>query len=86
MMTKDKEIRFIVDINLSNPAFFVSGGKEAEIIHDWHRRLAQKNVRSECAYYPGKGHAWLFSDVDTHIQLLHYFFQNAAFPEKMKGL
>lgn len=85
MMTKDKEIRFIVDINLSNPAFFVSGGKEAEIIHDWHRRLAQKNVRSECAYYSGKGHALLFSDVDTHIQLLGYFFQNAAFPDKLKG-
>lgn len=85
MMTKDKEIRFIVDINLSNPAFFVSGGKEAETIHDWHRRLAQKNVRSECAYYSGKGHAWLFSDVDTHIQLLGYFFQNAAFPGKLKG-
>ena len=84
-MTKDKEIRFIVDINLSNPAFFVSGGKEAETIHDWHRRLAQKNVRSEYAYYPYKGHAWLFSDVDTHIQLLRYFFQNAAFPEKLKG-
>ncbi len=85
MMTKDKEIRFIVDINLSNPAFFVSGGKGAETIHDSYCRLAQKNARSECAYYPGKGHAWLFSDVDTHIQLLRYFFQNAAFPEKLKG-
>ena len=84
-MTKDKEIRFIVDINHSNPAFFVSGGKGAETIHDWYCRLAQKNARSECAYYPGKGHAWLFSDVDTHIQLLRYFFQNAAFPEKLKG-
>ena len=84
-MMKDKEIRFIVDINLSNPAFFVSGGKEAEAIHNWHRRLTLKNARSECAYYPDKGHAWLFSDVDTHIQLLHYFFQNAAFPEKLKG-
>ena len=85
MMTKDKEIRFIVDINLSNPAFFVSGGKEAETIHDWHSRLAHKNARSEWAYYPDKGHAWLFSDVDTHIQLLRYFFQNDAFPEKLKG-
>ncbi|EGD29331.1 hypothetical protein HMPREF9381_1458 [Streptococcus sanguinis SK72] len=47
--------------------------------------MAQKNARSECAYYPDKGHAWLFSDVDTHIQLLRYFFQNAAFPEKLKG-
>ncbi|MBF1701250.1 MAG: hypothetical protein HXO93_10780 [Streptococcus sanguinis] len=84
-MTKDKEIRFIVDINLSNPAFFVSGGKEAATIHDWHRMLAQKNAMSEWAYYPDKGHACLFSDVDTHIQLLRYFFQNAAFPEKLKG-
>ena len=74
-----------LDLQFDNPAFFVSGGKEAETIHDWHRRLAQKNVRSEYAYYPDKGHAWLFSDVDTHIQLLCYFFQNAAFPEKLKG-
>ena len=72
----------MIDINFANPAFFISGGKEAETIHDWHRRLAQKNVRSEYAYYPYKGH---FSDVDTHIQLLCYFFQNAAFPEKLKG-
>ena len=74
-----------LDLQFDNPAFFVSGGKEAETIHDWHRMLAQKNARSECAYYPDKGHAWLFSDVDTHIQLLCYFFQNAAFPEKLKG-
>lgn len=85
MMTKNKGIRFIVDINLSNPAFFVSGGKEAETIHDWHSELAHKNARSEWAYYSDNGHAWLFSDVDTHIQLLRYFFQNPAFPEKLKG-
>mgnify|MGYP003563168854 CR=1 FL=1 len=52
MMTKDKEIRFIVDINLSNPAFFVSGGIEADTIHDWLRMLALKNARSDWAYYP----------------------------------
>lgn len=73
-----------LDLQFDNPAFFVSGGKEAEAIHDWHRRLAHKNARSEWAYYPDKGHAWLFSDVDTHIQLLVYFFQDAAFPEKLK--
>ena len=74
-----------LDLQFDNPAFFVSGGKEAETIHDWPRRLAQKNARSEWAYYPDKEHAWLFSDVNTHIQLLRYFFQNAAFPEKLKG-
>ena len=74
-----------LDLQFDNPAFFVSGGKEVETIHDWHSRLAHKNARSECAYYPDKGHAWLFSDVDTHIQLLRYFFQNTAFPEKLKG-
>ena len=58
----------------------------AETIHDCHRRLAQKNVRSECAYYPDKGHTWLFSDVDTHIQLLRYFFQNAAFPREIERI
>lgn len=73
-----------LDMQFDNPAFFVSGGKEAETIHNWHRRLADKNARSECAYYPDKGHAWLFSDVDTHIQLLGYFFQGATFPEKLK--
>ena len=73
-----------LNLQFDNPAFFVSGGKEAETIHDWHRRLADKNARSECAYYPDKGHAWLFSDVDTHIQLLRYFFQGATFPEKLK--
>ncbi len=74
-----------LELQFDNPAFFVSGGKEAETIHDWHRMLVQKNARSKCAYYPSKGHAWLFSDVDTHIQLLRYFFQNASFPEKLKG-
>ena len=75
----------MIDINFANSAFFVSCGKEAEAIHNWHRRLAHKNTGSEFAYYPDKGHAWLFSDVDTHIQLLRYFFQNDAFPEKLKG-
>ena len=73
-----------LDLQFDNPAFFVSGGKESETILDWHHRLADKNARSECAYYPDKGHAWLFSDVDTHIQLLGYFFQGATFPEKLK--
>ncbi|KXT82117.1 alpha/beta fold hydrolase [Streptococcus panodentis] len=76
--------RLKVHADFDNPAFFVSGGKESATIHESHQMLAQKNAWSECASYPNKGHAWLFSDVETHIQLLRYFFQNAAFPEKLK--
>lgn len=51
-----------------------------------HRLLAQLNHQSEVAIYPDKGHAWLFSDVDTHVQLLKHVLQGAAFPEKLRGI
>lgn len=73
-----------VNANFDNPAFFVSGGKESETIHQSHQLLAGQHTNSECAYYPNKGHAWLFSDVDTHIQLVRYFLQGTAFPEKLR--
>ena len=74
-----------LELSFENPAFFVSGEKESETLHASHRLLAQKNPDSDCAYYPDKGHAWLFSDVDTHIQLVQHFLQGAPFPEKLKG-
>lgn len=73
-----------VGLSFANPAFFVSGGKESETIHAAHQLLAKKNTDSQCAYYPDKGHAWLFSDIDTHIQLVRYFLQGTAFPEKLR--
>ena len=73
-----------VDASFNNQAFFVSGEKESTTIHESHQILSQKNTHSGCAYYPDKGHAWLFSDVATHIQLLRYFLQDAVFPEKLK--
>jgi len=73
-----------VNLDIDNPVFFVSGGKESPSIHASHQLLARINSQSECAYYPEKGHAWLFSDVDTHIQLAKYFFQGYSFPEKLK--
>lgn len=73
-----------VNANFDNPTFFVSGGKESATIHQSHQLLAGQHTNSECAYYPNKGHAWLFSDVDTHIQLVRYFLQGAAFPEKLQ--
>ncbi|MBJ8325832.1 alpha/beta fold hydrolase [Streptococcus pacificus] len=73
-----------LDLTFSNPIFFVSGEHDSETMHESHKLLASQNLASECAYYPNKGHAWLFSDVKTHIQLVKYFFKNSSFPEKLK--
>ncbi|MFC3931813.1 alpha/beta fold hydrolase [Streptococcus dentapri] len=75
-----------VGLSFANPAFFVSGGEESETIHQSHQLLAGRNINSESAYYPNKGHAWLFSDVDTHIQLVRYFLQGATFPYQLSRL
>ncbi|AQP41297.1 S33 family peptidase [Streptococcus gallolyticus] len=68
-----------------SPALFLSGGKESPSIHASHQTLAKENPDSECAYYPDKGHAWLFSDAPTHIEAVQYFLQGKTFPEKLKG-
>ena len=68
-----------ITANFDNPVFSVSGGKESKSIHESHKELARKNRLSDCAYYPNKGHVWLFSDTDTHIQLLRYFFKTEHF-------
>lgn len=73
-----------INLRVDNPVFFVSGGKESGSIHESHQLLVSKNPASECAYYPDKGHAWLFSDVTTHIQLVQYFLQRAAFPNQLR--
>lgn len=73
-----------LSMNVANPVFLVSGEKESPSIHESHQLLASQNSQSDCAYYPDKGHAWLFSDVATHIQLLRYFFQSGAFPDKLR--
>lgn len=68
-----------ITANFDNPVFFVSGGKESKSIHESHKELVRKNRLSNCVYYPNKGHTWLFSDIDTHIQLLRYFFKTEHF-------
>ncbi|MEX2804560.1 alpha/beta fold hydrolase [Streptococcus sp. H31] len=73
-----------LDLTFDNPAFFVSGGQESETIHESHQWLAKQNAQSECAYYPGKGHAWMLGDPDTHLQLVRYFLQDDIFPNKLK--
>lgn len=75
-----------VDAVFDNPALFVSGEYEAAAIHDSHRTLAQKNPCSECVYYPNRGHAWLFGDIASHIQLVRYFLLGDDFPEKLRRL
>lgn len=72
-----------LSMNVANPVFLVSGEKESPSIHESHQLLASQNSQSDCAYYPDKGHAWFFSDVATHIQLVQHFFQGRPFPEKL---
>ena len=72
-----------VKANFNNPAFFVSGEKESETIHQSHRMLTRQNVQSDCAYYPGGSHAWVLSDIASHIQLVKYFLLGDDFPEKL---
>ena len=72
-----------VNAIFDNPALFVSGEKESETIHQSHQMLAHKNTQSDCAYYPGGSHAWLFSDIASHIQLVKYFLLDDDFPEKL---
>ncbi|WP_315559876.1 alpha/beta hydrolase [Corynebacterium durum] len=72
-----------VKANFNNPAFFVSGEKESETIHQSHRMLTRQNAQSDCAYYPGGSHAWMLSDIASHIQLVKYFLQGGDFPEKL---
>lgn len=72
-----------VKANFNNPAFFVSGEKESETIHQSHRMLTRQNAQSDCAYYPGGSHAWMLSDIASHIQLVKYFLLGDDFPEKL---
>jgi pimeloyl-ACP methyl ester carboxylesterase len=68
-----------------SPTFFVSGETESENMHNSHQVLSKKIPNSECAFYPGKGHAWMVSDIHTHIQLIKYWFLNNTFPGLLKS-
>lgn len=71
--------------SFSTPTFFVSGETESETMHNSHGILANKIPGSQCACYPGKGHAWMVSDVNTHIQLTKYWLMNEKFPAVLKS-
>ena len=76
--------RLKLNLAFDNPALFLSGSKESETIQASHQLLAVQHPLSQCAYYPGKGHAWLFSDPDTHIQAISYFLQGGVFPASLQ--
>ena len=84
-MTQANRLKIDVeDCCFATPTFFVSGETESGTIHNSHYVLAKKLPKSQCAWYPGKGHAWMVSDVETHIQLAKYWFLNEEFPAKLK--
>ena len=71
--------------SFSTPTFFVSGEKESETMHSTHRVLSEQMPESECAWYPVKGHAWMVGDINTHIQLVKYWFIKVDFPVLLKS-
>lgn len=70
--------------HIKSPILFVSGEKEAGIMHQTHRAYAQKISDSQCFYYPGKGHGWMAEDVQTHTAMCRYWFDNGTVPAKIK--
>lgn len=85
-MTQANRLKIEVeDCFFTTPTFFVSGETESGTMHNSHRVLAMKLPKSQCAWYPGKGHAWMVSDVETHIQLAKYWFLNEEFPVRLKS-
>lgn len=74
----------IENCNFKTPVFYVSGENESKEMHYSHQFLSKKMPNSECAYYPGKGHAWMVSDIKTHIQLVRYWFLGEKIPEVLE--
>jgi pimeloyl-ACP methyl ester carboxylesterase len=69
----------------SSPIFFVSGGTESETMHKSHQVLSKQIANSRYAFYPGKGHAWMVSDIHTHIQLVKFWLMKDDFPKMLKS-
>jgi pimeloyl-ACP methyl ester carboxylesterase len=73
----------IENCSFNSPTFFVSGETESETMHSSHSVLSKKIPDSQCAWYPAKGHAWMVSDINTHIQLVKYWLLNDEFPTQL---
>jgi pimeloyl-ACP methyl ester carboxylesterase len=73
----------VENCSIKSPTFFVSGEAESETMHNTHRYLTKKIPDSACAWYPAKGHAWIVSDITTHIELVNYWLLNKEFPVQL---
>ncbi|HET9277531.1 MAG TPA: alpha/beta hydrolase [Flavitalea sp.] len=69
--------------HITSPVLFVSGEKEPEITHRTHKLYSTLIPGSKCFYYPHKNHGWLAVDVQTHIDLCKYWFEEGRLPEKL---
>lgn len=52
------------------PVLYASGSKESKIMHQSHVELSRLNEKSICVQYPGKGHAWMMFDMETHVAMV----------------
>jgi pimeloyl-ACP methyl ester carboxylesterase len=75
----------VENCSFTTPTFFVSGEKESETMHLSHRVLSKKLPESQCAWYRAKCHAWMVSDVNTHIQLVKYWLLSNEFPNQLRA-
>ncbi len=58
------------------PILYASGEKESKTMHQSHIKLSGLNNESKCVQYPGKGHAWMVFDEETHIYMITNWIKN----------
>jgi len=58
------------------PVLYASGEKESKKMHQSHIKLSGLNNESKCVQYPGKGHAWMVFDEETHISMITNWIKN----------
>lgn len=50
--------------------------KKAKRCTKSHIKLSGLNNESKCVQYPGKGHAWMVFDEETHIYMITNWIKN----------
>ncbi len=74
-----------IDFAETIPILYASGEKESKTMHQSHIKLSGLNNESKCVQYPGKGHAWMVFDIDTHISMISNWINNKGeLPNKLK--
>jgi pimeloyl-ACP methyl ester carboxylesterase len=73
------------DFAASIPVLYASGEKESKAMHDSHIELSKYTNESQCVQYPGKGHAWMVFDFDTHTSMIQCWVDgHVKLPEKLR--